>query len=111
MNETIAFTIGAPAAPTATVTTQPSCAVPTGTITVTAPTGSNYEYSIDGVTYQAGTAFSSLAPGSYNVTVRDNVSGCVSSATTLVVDPIGPSTDTDGDGTIDFCDTDDDNTH
>ncbi|MCE2712964.1 MAG: hypothetical protein LW688_10555 [Cryomorphaceae bacterium] len=67
MNETIAFTIGAPAAPTATVTTQPSCAVPTGTITVTAPTGSNYEYSIDGVTYQAGTAFSSLAPGSYNV--------------------------------------------
>ena len=32
---------GSPAAPTASVTVQPTCAVPTGTIVVTAPTGSS----------------------------------------------------------------------
>ena len=43
---------GAPAAPTASATLQPTCAVPTGTITVTAPTGAGLTYSIDGTTYQ-----------------------------------------------------------
>ena len=42
---------GAPAAPTASATLQPTCAVPTGTITVTAPTGAGLTYSIDGTTY------------------------------------------------------------
>ena len=42
---------GAPAAPTASVTVQPTCAVPTGTIVVTAPTGAGLTYSIDGTTY------------------------------------------------------------
>ena len=41
----------APLQPTATVTTAPSCDAPTGTITVTAPTGANIRYSIDGTTY------------------------------------------------------------
>ena len=35
-----------PAAPTASVTVQPTCAVPTGTIVVTAPTGAAFEYSL-----------------------------------------------------------------
>ena len=43
----------APAAPTASVTVQPTCAIPTGTIVVTAPTGAGLTYSIDGITYQA----------------------------------------------------------
>src|SRR4030066_397937 len=59
---------GVPAAPTGSVTVQPTCAVPTGTIVITAPVGA-YEYSIDGTTYQAGLTFSGLAAATYNVTV------------------------------------------
>jgi hypothetical protein len=73
-----------PAAPTASVTTQPTCAVPTGTITVTAPTGANINYSIDGSTYQSGTAFSSVAPGNYSVTTKNTTSGCISATGTSV---------------------------
>src|SRR5690606_31436386 len=36
----------APAAPTASVIVQPTCAVATGTIVVSAPLGAGYEYSI-----------------------------------------------------------------
>ena len=42
----------APAAPTASVTVQPTCAVPTGTIVITAPLGA-FEYSLDGGAFQA----------------------------------------------------------
>jgi gliding motility-associated-like protein len=78
---------GAPAAPTASVTQQPTCSVPTGTIVVTAPSGATIEYSIGGA-YQASGAFSGLAPGSYTITAQDNVSGCTSTATVLVVNAI-----------------------
>lgn len=87
---------GGPATPTATVTTQPTCTVPTGTITVSAPTGAGYTYSIDGLTYTNTTGiFNGVAPGSYNVTVK-NGSGCVSTATTLTVNnvPAGPAAPT-----------------
>ena len=47
----------APAAPTASVTVQPTCAVPTGTIVVTAPLGAGLTYSIDGTNYQASPTF------------------------------------------------------
>ena len=71
-----------PAVPTAGVTTQPTCAVPTGTITVTAPLGAAYEYNIDGGTYQASTTFAGLAPGNHNLTTRLAASPtCVSAAT------------------------------
>ena len=65
----------------------------TGTIVVTSPTGASYTYSVNGTTYQASTTFSSLAPGSYNVTVQDVSTSCVSSPTILVVDPLpaGPA--------------------
>ncbi|MFN5334380.1 MAG: gliding motility-associated C-terminal domain-containing protein [Bacteroidota bacterium] len=79
---------GAPAAPTASVTLQPTCTTPTGTIVITAPLGSNFEYSINGTTYQAGTTFSALAPNNYNVTVRNTTTGCVSSPTVLTVNPV-----------------------
>ncbi|MFN5910935.1 MAG: beta strand repeat-containing protein, partial [Bacteroidota bacterium] len=87
-----------PAAPTASVTTQPTCAVPTGTITVTAPSGANIVYSVDGTNYQASGTFSSLAPGSYNVTARDNSTGCTSAASVLTVNTIPgtPATPTAG---------------
>ncbi len=45
-----------------------------GTITITSPTGGygTYEYTIDGgATWQAGGSFTALAPGFYNVQIRD----------------------------------------
>lgn len=79
---------GAPADPLATVTVQPTCLLPTGTIEITTPTGATLEYSIDGTTYQSGLQFYGLNPGSYNVTAMDNATGCVSGFIALVVDPI-----------------------
>ncbi|MDY0315056.1 MAG: hypothetical protein RBR32_08260, partial [Bacteroidales bacterium] len=48
-----------------------------GIITVTSPTGANYEYSIDG-TFQASTSFGPLANGNYTITVNDINTGCSS---------------------------------
>ena len=85
---TLVANLGAPAAPTASVTTQPTCAVQTGTITITAPTGA-FEYAVNGGTYQSGLTFANLTPGNYNVTVRrtaDNT--CVSTATAVTVNAV-----------------------
>jgi hypothetical protein len=87
----------APAAPTASVTTQPTCTTTTGTITVTAPApAAGITYSIDGTTYTNTTGvFNSVAPGNYNVTVK-NAAGCISSATALTVNaaPTAPAAPT-----------------
>lgn len=75
-----------PSAPTLSIS-QPTCAVTTGTITITAPVdqGSNsLAYSINGSTYQDSTVFANLASGKYAVTVK-NLGGCVSSATQAVI--------------------------
>ena len=55
-----------------------ACGVPTGTVTVGNVSGGTppYSYSIDGVNFQPGTTFSSLAAGTYTVTVRDNAGVC-----------------------------------
>ena len=87
-----------PTAPTASTTVQPTCAISTGTIVVTAPLGAGYEYSIDGLNYQASATFSSVtANATYNVTVRNASSiNCFSSATAVTVnaEPSAPVTAT-----------------
>ncbi|MEP6806904.1 MAG: T9SS sorting signal type C domain-containing protein [Flavobacterium sp.] len=76
------FVINATTVPTAT-TVQPTCAVNTGTITITAPTGAGTTYSIDGSTYTNTTGiFAGLAVGPYNVTAK-NSSGCTSPITVV----------------------------
>ena len=79
-----------PVSPTASVTFQPDCITPTGTLVVSSPTGANVEYSINGGTaYQSNVTFTSLTPNTtYNVTVRDVVTRCVSTATAVVVNPL-----------------------
>jgi gliding motility-associated-like protein len=79
-----------PAAPLASVTAQPNCTTPTGTITVSSPAnGAGVTYQIVGtnpvVSAQTNSTgiFSDLAPGEYEVTVT--VDGCSSSATPLTV--------------------------
>lgn len=54
-----------------------------GVITVAATGGnSTYQYSIDGVNFQSSNIFN-VAPGNYNITVRDNL-GCTTSFPTTV---------------------------
>lgn len=89
----IAALPGAPTAPTASVTVQPSCIIGTATIDITAPIGTNYTYSIDGVIFQSGTNFAGLSPNSsYDVYVQDLSTGCVSLSTSLFVNPLPPGT-------------------
>ncbi|WP_281322899.1 T9SS sorting signal type C domain-containing protein [Flavobacterium aestivum] len=73
-----------PAAPTASATTQPTCVVPTGTITVTAPTGAGITYSVDGIDYTNTTGVFNVMPGTYSVTMK-NASGCISAGTSSIV--------------------------
>ncbi|MEN9323832.1 MAG: hypothetical protein RL699_1612 [Bacteroidota bacterium] len=79
-----------PAAPSASVTVQPDCITPTGTIVVSSPTGANFEYSINGGTsYQSNATFAGLAANTtFNLTVRDITTRCISSATAVLVNPI-----------------------
>lgn len=72
-----------PAQPSVSIT-QPSCTLSTGSLTVTAPTGSGLTYSINGTSYLSGTTFSPLVAGTYPVTVM-NASGCVSPAFNAVI--------------------------
>ncbi|TRX06394.1 T9SS sorting signal type C domain-containing protein [Flavobacterium gawalongense] len=82
------------AAPTASVTLQPTCSTPTGTITITAPTAVGMTYSINGLTYTNTTGvFTSVAIGTYSVTAK-NSSGCISPGTSVTI--AQPSTIWDG---------------
>src|SRR5206468_1457857 len=76
-----------PAQAVATVTQQPTCIAPTGTITITSPTGANLQYSVGG-TYQTSGVFTGLAPNTYSVTVQDAVTGCISAPLALTVNTV-----------------------
>jgi gliding motility-associated-like protein len=81
-----------PAAPTASVTAQPDCATPTGTITITAPIGAGFEYSVNGTAYQASPVFTGLTPNiTYHITVRNISTGCISPEITLTIGPPAPN--------------------
>ncbi|AMQ55123.1 DUF7507 domain-containing protein [Algoriphagus sanaruensis] len=74
-----------PGSPTTSLT-QPTCEVATGAITVSAPTGNNFTYSIDGVDYQDSNVFNNLNPGQYSVTVK-SADGCISSPAVVTINP------------------------
>ena len=78
-------TLSVPSAPTVSIT-QPTCNVTTGSITVnTPPSGVTYSFD-NGTTYQASNIKSSLAASTtYQVIVKDDVSLCVSTATSTVI--------------------------
>ncbi|HEX7903655.1 MAG TPA: gliding motility-associated C-terminal domain-containing protein [Chitinophagaceae bacterium] len=71
----------APITPTVVIT-DATCAAP-GIITITAPLGTQYSYSIDGITFQPNNIFTDLAPGVYIITVM-NVNGCTATATVTI---------------------------
>ncbi|MFY7665403.1 DUF7507 domain-containing protein, partial [Flavobacterium sp.] len=84
----------APTAPTASATLQPTCAVATGTIEVSSPaSGTGFEYSIDGTTYQLSPIFANVASGTYSVTVRSLADAtCISAGTSVTINaqPVAP---------------------
>ncbi|AWH85272.1 hypothetical protein HYN59_09140 [Flavobacterium album] len=62
---------------------QPTCAEPTGTITVTSPVGAGYTYDANGAGFQSSASFTNLAPGTYVITAK-NASGCTASTTVVI---------------------------
>jgi gliding motility-associated-like protein/uncharacterized repeat protein (TIGR01451 family) len=66
---------------------QPFCLNGQGSIEVLSPLGAEFEYSIDGITYQADPLFGAVAAGTYQVTARNTVTNCVSQATEATIDP------------------------
>lgn len=75
-----------PSTPVVSVTVEPTCAVPTGTITVTSPSGATYEYQLDGGTYQASSSFTGVANGTHTIKVRLAASPtCISPESTVTL--------------------------
>lgn len=62
----------------------PGCGESKGTVTINSPTGTGLSYSINGVSFQTGTYFANLLPGSYQITVK-NASGCTSITAPVII--------------------------
>src|SRR6266487_2544381 len=76
-----------PAAPGVSET-QPTCASANGSVTVTSPIGSDYEYSNNGgASYQSTTTFTVAHDAPYSITVRKISSTCFSLAKTGTMGP------------------------
>ncbi|WAC42525.1 gliding motility-associated C-terminal domain-containing protein [Pedobacter sp. SL55] len=71
-------------APVVTITAQPVCGTPTGSIAITATAG--HTYSVDGGAFTATLTYTGLTPGAHNV-VAQSADGCTSTATTFTIDP------------------------
>ena len=70
------------------VSWQPDCYNPTGTIEATFPLGVNFNYSLDGGTFQASVNFTGLIPGSLHaLKVKNLLTGCESPPVSLVINP------------------------
>jgi gliding motility-associated-like protein len=77
-------------APIANISQQPTCSLPTGSINISTPLGSQYEYSVDGTTFQSSPIFNNLSSGNYTVTLKNTITGCQSTSGTLIL--INPGT-------------------
>lgn len=91
VNQGVTLTVNAVSvAPTASATQQPSCQDNTGVIAVTSPaSGTGYSYTINGSDYSnISGVFTGLAPGLYNVKVKNNSSGCESPLTPITINAL-----------------------
>jgi predicted esterase len=82
----LAVILPAAAAPPAPVfdLVQPDCSVATGTIDIISPAGTGVFYSINGSNWLTDTSFGQLAPGTYQLIVK-NGAGCLSSPASAVI--------------------------
>lgn len=83
-------TINTIAAPAVTATSAASdCGVANGIITATCSGGfAPYTYSLNGTTFQSNNVFTTIAPGSHTVTIKD-ANGCISTTSVTVAAAIG----------------------
>ncbi|TDD99056.1 hypothetical protein, partial [Flavobacterium sandaracinum] len=73
-----------PVVPTTASVVQPTCATPSGSISIT--TQSGVEYSLDGTTYQSSNTFSGLTPNNYTLYVRNTADNtCVTPSSTVIM--------------------------
>ncbi|MFV8394025.1 gliding motility-associated C-terminal domain-containing protein [Flavobacterium sp. LB2P6] len=86
-----------PVVPTTASVVQPTCGLPSGSITITTQTG--VDYSLNGTTYQASNTFTGLVSGTYTLYVRntaDNTcvtsSGSATTINTIPTPPVVPTT-------------------
>jgi len=79
----ISFALSPPATPVTTIT-HTTCSSATGSITITSPAGSSYQYSKDGINWQSSATFSSLSPGIYTISARFIGTTCVTSSVNTV---------------------------
>lgn len=68
---------------------QPDCDTATADVTVTAPVGAEYMYSINGIDYQASPMFNNVVAGDYTINVQ-NTDGCINT-TDITVNPQPPT--------------------
>ncbi len=94
-----------PSAPIANVV-QPSCAVATGSITVTSPLGVDLTYSITGPfgPFQSSPSFPTVSPGTYTVFVQNSFNCVVPGASSITINPqpVSPTAPTVT-GTVNVC--------
>ncbi len=92
--------------------TDPSCGNPDGTVTATASAGSgNYQFQIDGGTWQISSSFTGLSSGSHTVNVRNADGSCSSLVSTFTmaancIEICNNGIDDDGDSLVDNADPD-----
>lgn len=74
--------------PTPTIVIQNGSCDSEGSITISAPLSPDYEYSVDGTTWQLSPVFNNLTAGAYTVFVRfAGAPNCVNSSTSAVIKP------------------------
>ncbi|RRB00020.1 beta strand repeat-containing protein, partial [Larkinella rosea] len=90
---TTTLTVTAPPTSAGSSTTQPTCAIPTGTISVTATGSGTIDYSRNGTDWQSSGFFSGLDPGSYVIRLRssDNPTCTRNLGFTINAVPAGPT--------------------
>jgi hypothetical protein len=86
-SSTVTLVCAVPTVPTVASITQPTCALPVGTIVFTPQAGVVYSID-DGLTYQASATFTALAPGTYTLRVASSANNTCSTpaAATVTID-------------------------
>lgn len=83
-----------PAAPVVSnvAVVQPTCAIPSGVIDISATSASQLFYSVDGGTmFLPGATFTNLPAGVYDVRVRNMATGCVGISTANPITLVAPA--------------------
>lgn len=80
-----------PETPVAEVAQAPTCKDEKGAIRITKPLGSNYEYSLNGGTFQSSPLFENLSSNSYTIVAKDISTGCDSKSSVIVMPPVPPA--------------------